>query len=60
MDKDRVKGSAKKGTGKAKELAGRATGSQKLRAKGKVQKTGGEAQNIFGKTKDAIRDTFKR
>ena len=59
MDKDRVKGGAKKATGKAKEFAGKAAGNRKLRAKGKVQKTQAEAQGVFGKAKDALRDVFK-
>jgi uncharacterized protein YjbJ (UPF0337 family) len=52
IDKDRVEGSAKNMSGKAKEAFGKATGDQKTKADGKADQVKGKAQNAFGSAKD--------
>lgn len=56
IDKDRIEGSVEQAKGKAKEIAGKATGDQKLEAEGKAQKTAGKVQNAFGGAKDAVEE----
>ena len=60
MDKDEVKGSAKKMTGTVKDKVGKATGDDEMRAKGKADKAEGSIQKGVGKAKDAARDALKR
>lgn len=55
MDKDRVEGSWEQAKGKAKEVAGKATGDAKLEGEGKAQKTAGKIQNAVGGLKDTLR-----
>lgn len=55
MDKQHVKGAADKASGAAKEGVGKAMGDASLEAKGKLDKAKGEARNIAGDVKDAIR-----
>ena len=55
MDKDRVKGSATNMGGKVKEVAGKATGDQKLKGEGVMDQTKGKVQNAIGGVKDAIK-----
>jgi uncharacterized protein YjbJ (UPF0337 family) len=55
MDKDRVKGSATNMGGKAKEMAGKATGDQKLKGEGAMDQAKGKVQNAVGGIKDAIK-----
>jgi uncharacterized protein YjbJ (UPF0337 family) len=40
--------------GKAKELAGKAMGDNRLRAKGAIQKTAGKGQTGYGNAKDSL------
>lgn len=51
MDKNRIKGSAKKAEGTVKELVGNPT----LEAEGKIEKAEGRLQNSYGKARDALR-----
>jgi uncharacterized protein YjbJ (UPF0337 family) len=57
MNKSQVKGRINEASGKAKELAGKVTGSKTTEAKGILQKTAGKAQADLG---DAKEETKKR
>lgn len=52
MDEDRIEGIGKQAKGRAQELAGKATGDAKLKAKGKINKTAGKIQNAVGGLKE--------
>jgi uncharacterized protein YjbJ (UPF0337 family) len=56
MDKDRVEGSIKQGTGKLKEGAGKVLGDQKLHGEGKAEQVEGKVQNAVGGLKDKLRE----
>lgn len=60
MSTNRIKGAAKKATGAIKEVAGRVSGNDKLRAQGIVEKTIGTAQNVVGKAQDKLGHVLKR
>lgn len=55
-DNDRVKGKTDQGIGSVKEMAGKATGNERLRAEGTVQKTKGKVQDTAGRAKDKAKD----
>lgn len=55
-DHDRIEGAAKNLGGKTKELAGKITGDEKLKAEGKADQIEGKVQNAVGGVKDALRD----
>ena len=55
MDKDRIKGSAKKIKGSIKETVGKAIGDAKLEREGKADKVAGKIQNALGGIKDTLR-----
>lgn len=55
-DHDRIDGAAKNLEGKAKELAGKVTGDEKLKAEGKADQVTGKVQNAVGGIKDSLRD----
>jgi uncharacterized protein YjbJ (UPF0337 family) len=55
-DHDRVEGAARNLEGKAKELAGKVAGDQKLRAEGEADQISGKVQNAVGGLKDTLRD----
>jgi len=55
MDKDRIKGSAEQGKGKAKEVAGKVTGDSKTEAEGKADQLKGKVRNTVGGLKDTAR-----
>jgi uncharacterized protein YjbJ (UPF0337 family) len=55
MDKDRIKGSAKKAKGALKVAAGKVLGDSKLVAEGTADKAAGRIQNAFGGIKDRLR-----
>ena len=55
-DHDRIEGAAKNIGGKAKELAGKVTGDEKLKAEGKADQLEGKVQNTVGGIKDTLRD----
>jgi uncharacterized protein YjbJ (UPF0337 family) len=50
-----VKGSATNMGGKVKEMAGKATGDQKLKGEGAMDQAKGKVQNAVGGIKDAIK-----
>ncbi len=55
MDKDRIKGSAKKIKGEVKEAVGKAVVDTKLESEGKAEKVEGRIQNAIGGLKDTLR-----
>ncbi len=55
MDKDRVKGTVKQASGKAKEGIGKLTGDAALETEGKIEQAEGSIQKTYGKAKDALR-----
>jgi uncharacterized protein YjbJ (UPF0337 family) len=57
MNKDRIEGSFEQAKGKAKEIAGKASGDSKLETEGKAQKTAGKIQNTVGGIKDTIKES---
>ncbi|MBL8547591.1 MAG: CsbD family protein [Hyphomonadaceae bacterium] len=59
MDKEHVKGAADKVSGAVKEGIGKATGDASLEAKGKIDKAKGEAREVLGDTKDAMKKNDK-
>ena len=59
MHKDTVKGAAKDASGSIKEAAGKATGNERLQAKGAAEKTVGKVQKGVGELKDAARNALK-
>ncbi|MFC6338464.1 CsbD family protein [Pseudomonas sp. CCM 7891] len=52
---DKVKGLANEAVGNVKQGIGKVTGNDKLRAEGVIQEKKGEAQQVVGKTKDAVK-----
>ena len=56
MDRDRVEGKVKEGTGWAQDKAGEVTGDRDLEAQGEADRTEGKAQGALGKVKDAASD----
>ncbi len=59
MDKDRIKGAAKKASGATKEAAGKLAGDEKLKAEGKSEKLAGKVQSTLGGMKDAVRESLR-
>ena len=55
-DQDRIDGTAKNLGGKAKELAGKVTGDEKLKAEGRADQVSGKVQNAVGGLKDTLRE----
>jgi uncharacterized protein YjbJ (UPF0337 family) len=60
MHKDEVEGAGKKARGHVKDAVGRATGDDKLRTGGAMDKAEGQIQQGIGKAKDKLRDALKR
>jgi len=60
MDKEHLKGEAKKAEGHVKEAAGKLTGNRKLEAEGKLKQAEGEIRKKVGDVKDAIRKEDER
>jgi uncharacterized protein YjbJ (UPF0337 family) len=56
MNKDQVKGTAKKVAGKAQEQAGKLVGSTKLEVKGLHQQADGHIQKTVGDAKEVLKD----
>ena len=54
---DKAKNTAEQAKGKAKETAGRATGNDSLRAKGKADQMKGSLKQAGEKVKDAFKPT---
>jgi uncharacterized protein YjbJ (UPF0337 family) len=57
MDENRISGGARSGIGKLEEGAGRVLGDKGMQAEGKLNQAAGAAQELYGQTKDAARDT---
>ena len=55
MDKEHVKGAAKKAEGTVKETAGKMAGDKSLEMKGKKDKAEGEIRQKAGDVKDAFK-----
>jgi uncharacterized protein YjbJ (UPF0337 family) len=60
MNKDQVKGRVDATKGKAKELAGKATGNGSLEAEGKLEKVGGKTRATLGDAKEKLKDSARR
>ena len=60
MNKDRVKGKMTEISGKAKEGAGKLTGSDRLKAEGKTDQVKGKVQNAWGNVKDEAHKTARK
>ena len=57
MDENRLYGTARNVGGKVEESVGRATGDVKTQIQGKLDQAAGAAQDLYGQTADAARDT---
>ena len=55
MDKEHIKGAAKKAEGSVKEAAGKMAGDTSLEMKGKTDKAEGNIRNAAGDVKDAFK-----
>ncbi|MBK8197581.1 MAG: CsbD family protein [Acidobacteria bacterium] len=55
MDKEHIKGAAKKAEGQIKETAGKVSGNRKLEAEGKFDKAEGEVRKAAGDVKDQFK-----
>ena len=55
-DHDRIEGAAKTLGGKVKEMAGKVTGDEMLKAEGRADQLEGKIQNTFGGIKDSLKD----
>ena len=53
---DKAKNTAQQAKGKVKELAGKATGSNKLQAKGKADQGSANLKQAGEKVKDVVKD----
>lgn len=60
VDKDRIKGSAKKVAGAAKKTAGKVLGDRKMEGEGRAKELEGDVQNTVGGIKDKVRQTIGR
>jgi uncharacterized protein YjbJ (UPF0337 family) len=57
MDENRISGTARNLGGKVEEGAGRVTGDLKTQVQGKLDQAAGTAQDLYGQTADAARET---
>ena len=57
MDEDRISGTARNVGGKIEEGVGRLTGDARAQIQGKLDQAAGAAQDLYGQTADAARDT---
>jgi uncharacterized protein YjbJ (UPF0337 family) len=57
MDENRLEGTARNLGGKIQEGVGRATGDTKTKAEGLMNQAAGAAQDLYGQTADAARET---
>jgi uncharacterized protein YjbJ (UPF0337 family) len=57
MDENRLEGTTRNLGGKIQEGIGRATGDTKTKAEGLVNQAAGTAQDLYGQTADAARQT---
>jgi uncharacterized protein YjbJ (UPF0337 family) len=56
MNKDQVKGRVTEAKGHAKEVAGKAVGSEKLKAEGRLDQATGKVQKNWGDAKEDLKD----
>jgi len=59
VNKDQIKGRVREAEGKAKEVAGKMVGNEKLELKGNVQRALGHAQAKFGDIKQNMKGSKK-
>jgi len=59
MNKDQVAGRVEEAKGKMKEVAGKVSGSEKLRNEGVVDQAAGKVQKTYGDTKEKIKDATR-
>ena len=59
MDKEHIKGTADKAKGAIKDTAGKVTGDKELQSEGKMDKAKGDAHNVAGDLKDAVKNATK-
>jgi uncharacterized protein YjbJ (UPF0337 family) len=59
MDKNQVKGEMHKAKGKAKEVAGRTMGNDKLEREGKLEHAKGKVQKAYGDFKSDVKKATK-
>ena len=59
INKDQVKGRVTEAQGRIKEAAGDLVGNDRLKVKGKVQKTLGKAQAKYGDVKQDAKDATR-
>lgn len=57
---DKIKGVANEAVGNIKQGVGKVTGNEELQVKGAVQEKKGEAQQVEGEVKNAVKDTVKK
>jgi uncharacterized protein YjbJ (UPF0337 family) len=57
MDENRISGTTRNVGGKVEETFGRVTGDAKSQVEGKLNQAAGVAQDLYGQTADAARDT---
>ncbi len=56
VDTDRITGAAKEIGGKVQGAIGDITGSHRDSVEGRVREAGGQAENLYGRAKDTVRD----
>ena len=60
MNKDQVDGRIEQAKGKVKEVAGKATGSDRLKAEGEVDQVAGKTQATVGDAKEKVKKTIDK
>jgi uncharacterized protein YjbJ (UPF0337 family) len=60
MNKDRAEGKVKDIAGRVERQAGEWTGDTETQVKGAAKQAEGKVQNVWGKAKDAVKDTAKK
>jgi uncharacterized protein YjbJ (UPF0337 family) len=60
MNKDQVEGRVDQAKGKAKEVAGRVVGNEKLESEGLADQAKGKVQTTYGDTKEDVKDAAKK
>lgn len=60
MDKDRVEGAGKNIKGKAKTMAGKVLGDEKLKNDGRADRVKGKVQNTVGGIKEELDDDTRK
>ena len=60
MNKHQVEGRVDQATGKAKEVAGRVVGNEKLESEGMADQVKGKTEAGFGDAKENVKDKAKK